>query len=204
MRSLLLVHGAASGPWVFDGWDAAFPEVHVHALDLHAGLVIAEASMENYAAAVAAATELLPAPAAVVAWSMGGLAAMMAAARVEPAALVLLEASAPAEVQGFDLEVEPRAGTFDGAAECGAFPPAIRARPESSLARAERKRGISVPSLPRRTLVVYGSEFPDERGRALAAAYGAGVVEVPGASHWDLVRGAEARAAAAEFLTLRA
>jgi hypothetical protein len=42
----------------------------------------------------------------------------------------------------------------------GSFPSDMRARPESLFARAERKRGISVPSLPCPSLVIYGDEFP--------------------------------------------
>lgn len=200
MASVLLVHGAASGPWVFDGWEREFPARQVHAVDLQAGLVVAEASMQNYAAAVSGAAELLGRPLALVGWSMGGLAAMIAAARTRPAALVLLEPSAPAEVQGMHPEVELRPGTFDGEAEYGGFPAGMRARPESVLARAERKRGISVPVLPHRSLVVYGREFAGERGRRVADAYGVESVEVAAASHWDLVRGPEARAVVARFL----
>ena len=167
--------------------------------DLQAGLVVAEASMENYAAAVVDAAELVPRPLVLVGWSMGGLVAMMAAGRVDPAALVLLEPSPPAEVQGADETVVLRAGTFDPEDAYGPFPPGIAKRPESSLARAERKRGISVPALPDRTLVLYGDDFPEERGRAVAARYGVEAQAVPGADHWQLVLGAEAAAAAAAF-----
>ena len=34
---LILVHGATSGPWVFDHWPAAFPGYDVRAPDLQAG-----------------------------------------------------------------------------------------------------------------------------------------------------------------------
>lgn len=200
LRSLLLAHGAASGPWVFDGWEESFPELRVHALDLQAGLVVAEASMLNYAAAVAATAGLLEPPLAVCGWSMGGLAAMMAAHIVEPEALVLLEPSAPAGVQGLDPEVRPAPGTYDGEAEYGAFPAGIRARPESALARAERKRGIPVDSLPAPTIVVYGRDFPEERGRALAEVYGLEAVEAPDASHWDLVLDPAIRSSVATLL----
>jgi pimeloyl-ACP methyl ester carboxylesterase len=172
----------------------------VVAPDLQAGLVVAEASMLNYAAAVAATAGLVARPVALVGWSMGGLAAMIAAERADAAALVLLEASPPAEVQGFRPEIELAAGVYDGEAEYGAFPDGMRARPESALARAERKRGMSVPALPARTLVVYGREFPEERGTRLAEAYGAETLEAPGASHWDLVRDPALRPAIAQFL----
>jgi len=159
----------------------------VAAVDLQAGLNLAEASMTNYAAVVARATEWLPRPVAICGWSSGGLAAMMAARQAEADLLVLLEASPPGEVQGFDESVPVEPGTFDPEETYGAFPPGMRARPESSLARAERKRGISVPALPCPAVVVYGDEFAEERGRRLAAYYGAEELAFPGLDHWGLV-----------------
>ena len=182
-----MAHGAGSGPWVFDGWPDAFPGMDVAAVDLQAGLNLAEASMTNYAAVVARATEWLPRPVAICGWSSGGLAAMMAARQAEADLLVLLEASPPGEVQGFDESVPVEPGTFDPEETYGAFPPGMRARPESSLARAERKRGISVPALPCPAVVVYGDEFAEERGRRLAAYYGAEELAFPGLDHWGLV-----------------
>lgn len=190
-RSLLLVHGAGSGPWVFDRWPAHFPPaLRLETVDLQDGLDPAHASMAQYADAVARAAQRLEHPVVVVAWSMGGLAAMMAADSAD--ALVLLEASAPAEVQGVHRDVRPAPGVFDPEAEYGAFPDGVRARPESSLARAERKRGISVPEIACPVLVVYGDEFADERGRRLVERYGARKVALPGKSHWDLVRDPDA------------
>ena len=173
----------------------------LHAIDLQAGLVVENASMLNYEAVVTATAAPLPQPRALVGWSMGGLVAMMAARRVQPAALVLLEPSPPAEVQGAHPEVEVRSGAFDPEAEYGPFPPGVRARPESSLARAERKRGIGVPALDCPTLVVHGDEFSPERGADLARLYGADELHVPGASHWDLVTDAGVRASVAAYVT---
>ena len=190
-RSLLLVHGAGSGPWVFDRWPAHFPHaLRLETVDLQDGLDPAHASMAQYADAIARAAERPEHPIVVVAWSMGGLAAMMAADSAD--ALVLLEASAPAEVQGVHRDVRPAPGVFDPEREYGAFPDGVRARPESSLARAERKRGISVPEIACPVLVVYGDEFTDERGRRLVERYGARELALPGKSHWDLVRDPEA------------
>jgi pimeloyl-ACP methyl ester carboxylesterase len=172
---------------VFDGWAAAFPDLEVEAVDLMAGLNVAEAAMSNYAAVIVRAAEWLPRPVALCGWSSGGLAAMMAARQAEADFLILLESSPPGEVQGFDESVPLRTGTFDPEATYGAFPPGMRARPESLLARAERKRGVSVPELPCPALVVYGDAFPEERGRALAALYGAEELALPGLDHWDLV-----------------
>ena len=85
LRSLILVHGAGSGPWVFDGWTAAFPGVELEAIDLHAGLEVGEAAMSNYAAVVARAADLVPRPVGLCGWSMGGLVAMLAARQARAA-----------------------------------------------------------------------------------------------------------------------
>lgn len=170
---------------MFDAWPRFFPSLRVRTVDLHEGLDIAGATMGDYAAAIGRAAARLPRPLVLLGWSMGGLAAMMTARSAE--ALVLLEASAPGEVQGFRPEVALAPGVFDPEREYGPFPAGIRARPESALARAERKRGIPVPAISCPTLVVYGEEFPDERGRRLAKQYGARELPLPGRNHWDLV-----------------
>jgi hypothetical protein len=124
--SLLLVHGAGSGPRIYDGWADEFPSMRVAAVDLHG-------SLDVY----------------------------------------------------------------------GRFPSGIRSRPESSLARAERKRGISVPALPWPALVIYGDEFRDERGTALVRLYRAEGRYFGGLDHWGLVLDRRVRRAVAEFLANR-
>jgi pimeloyl-ACP methyl ester carboxylesterase len=187
LACVLLVHGAASGPWVFDRWLDRFAEPRTEAVDLQAGLDVAHASMRDYADRLASAAEGLPRPIAVCAWSMGGLVAMMAAPRVEPDCLVLLEASPSVEIQGTHPDVELAHGTFDGEATYGAFPDGVRSRPESLLARTERKRGMSVARLPGPTLVVSGREFPRERGRLFVEAYGCDELVFPELDHWGMV-----------------
>jgi pimeloyl-ACP methyl ester carboxylesterase len=187
-RSLLLVHGSGSGPWIFEGWIAAFPGVTVDAVDLHAGLDVRRASHADYAEAVARAAAELPRPLALCGWSMGGLVVLQAAEQVRPDSVVVIEPSAPAEVQGSHPETEVADGSFDPEALYGRpFPAGMRARPESSRARAERKRGISVPSLPCPSLVVFGDEFRDERGTPVAELYGSDALDLPGLDHWDVV-----------------
>ncbi len=186
---------------MFEGWQAAFPDVELDAVDLHAGLNLPEASMTNYASIVDRASELLSRPLVVCGWSMGGLAAMMAAERVEPDALVLLEPSPPAEVQGVHPEVKPAPGIYDAEQVYAVFPAGVRARPESALARGERKRGISVPRLPRRTLLVYGEEFAEDRGRKIASTYGADELRVEAASHWGLVLEERVRRQVADWIS---
>jgi pimeloyl-ACP methyl ester carboxylesterase len=139
--------------------------------------------MRHYAAAIERAAAELPHPRTVVAWSMGGLAALIA--RDSADVLVLLEPSPPGEVQGFVPGLALAYGTFDPERVYGAFPPGIRARPESELARRERRRGISVPGLGCPALVVYGDR--EERGGAIAERYGTDSLHLPGKRHWDLV-----------------
>jgi pimeloyl-ACP methyl ester carboxylesterase len=199
--SLLLVHGAGSGPWIYDGWAGSFPDVDVRAVDLQGGLDVARASMADYGAQVVAAAQgLLPRPVALCGWSMGGLVVLQAAAEVQPHAVVLIEPSPPAEIQGFEPAVQPEDGTFDPEAVYGLFPRGVPVRPESALARAERKRGISAPALPCPSLVVYGDEFPDERGRRIARLYGSSQCEFRGLDHWGLVRDPRVRDVIARFL----
>ena len=163
------------------------PDARTEAVDLQEGLDVARASMHDYAERVERSAEVLPRPVAICAWSMGGLVAMMAAQRVEPDCLVLLEPSPPAEIQGTDPDVELDRGTFDGEASYGAFPAGVRSRPESRLARAERKRGISVARLAGPALVISGREFAMERGRLVAERYGCDEVTFPELDHWGLV-----------------
>jgi pimeloyl-ACP methyl ester carboxylesterase len=172
---------------VFERWAGAFPAVRLEAVDLHAGLNVGEAAMSNYAAAVARAVDGLPQPVALCGWSMGGLAAMLAARQAGAQRLVVLEPSPPGEVQGFDPGLPLETGTFDPEDAYGPFPPGARARPESSLARSERRLGVSLPALPCPALVVYGDEFAEARGRAVARFYGAEERFFPGLDHWDLV-----------------
>jgi len=185
--TLVLVHGAGSGPWIFDSWRSSFEIWRVELVDLQAGLNVAEASMADYARVAVRASADAARPLVLCGWSLGGLAVLMAVERARPDLVVLLETSPPAEVQGSDLGIPLGAGTFDPEAAYGPFPPGVPARPESAVARAERKRGISVPPLPCPSVVVYGTEFPEDRGRAIAALYGSETLEFPDLDHWGLV-----------------
>jgi pimeloyl-ACP methyl ester carboxylesterase len=199
-RSLLLVHGAGTGPWVFDGWREDFPGITVAAVDLHEALEVATASHADYATKVADAARALPTPVSLCGWSMGGLAVLQAAGRVRPHSVILLEPSPPAEVQGYNPNSELGQGTFNPEAVYGVFPAGMRARPESKRARDERKRGISVPSLPCASLVVYGDAFREERGKPVARLYGSDELDFPGLDHWGLVSDVRVRAKIAEWL----
>lgn len=198
--SLLLVHGAGSGPWVFRGWARTFPGIVVAFADLQRGLDVTRASHEDYAENVVRAAAELPQPVSLCGWSMGGLVVLQANGRDRPHSAILLEASPPAEVQGFNPTVRVCDGSFDPEAIYGRFPPDMQPRLESSRARAERKRGISVPALPCPSLVVCGDEFREQRGRPIARLYGSQVLDFPGLGHWELVRAERVRTAISRWL----
>lgn len=185
--SVLLLHGAGSGPGIFTGWGRHFPDSDVVPVDLQAGVSVDTASMEDYARRAVEESRRAPPPVLLCGWSMGGLVAMMAARTLRPGWLALLEPSPPAEVQGFDDTVAPSPGAFDPQAEYGPFPAGVEARPESRAARCERKRGISIAALPCPTLVVYGRDFPHERGSRIAETYAADALELGDLDHWGLV-----------------
>ncbi|MDQ3660373.1 MAG: alpha/beta hydrolase [Actinomycetota bacterium] len=198
--SLMLVHGAGSGPWVFERWGVAFPGIEVVAIDLHDGLDVSRTSMQDYARSLVDASTGLRTPLFVCGWSMGGLVALMASASLELAGLILIEPSPPAELQGFDETHELRKGAFDPEQAYGAFPAGIKSRWESQLARDERKRGVTVPSVTCPCLVVWGDEFATDRGRAVAGLYSAEGIPIPGADHWDLVLNLEGRDAVRQWI----
>jgi pimeloyl-ACP methyl ester carboxylesterase len=202
--SLLLVHGAGSSPSIYAEWPAAFLDLRVAAVDLHEGLDVGSASMEDYADRVVAAARSLPGPVALCGWSMGGLVVLQVAARLHAHSIVLIDSSPPAEIQGFDSGLPSASGTFDPEVVYGPFPPGIEARPESTRARSDRKRGISVPDLPCPSLVIYGDDFRDERGGAIARLYGSGEHYFPGDDHWDLLRDPRVRETIADFLGVSA
>jgi pimeloyl-ACP methyl ester carboxylesterase len=200
VAAVLLVHGAGTGPWIFEGWSDTFPPEVLHAVDLHEGVDVGRASMADYQAVMERFAASLSAPVAVIAWSMGGLVAMMAAEAIRPACLVLLEPSAPAEIQGHDPGARAEEGTFDPEEVYGRFPVGFRSRLESSKARAERKAGISVPLFPCPSVVVATREFSQERGRLVAEYYGSQELTFPDLDHWDLVTQPHVRTSIAAHL----
>lgn len=207
---VVLVHGAANSSVVWRYWQASLAEQgwSSHALDLRGhgsseGSVDG-ATMTDYADDVVAFTEGLPMAPVLMGWSMGGLVALMVAARGRAKACVALAPSAPADWR--DEGVEIRRGVFgpeeygitsDEPADQPTMPDLdIEERavgieslsPESRAARDDRKAGIVVESLPCPLLVVTGSEDRDwprsaYDGMHLPADY----FEAAGASHWGLV-----------------
>ena len=110
--SLLLIHGAASGAWVWDAWRRHLRELgwQVNVLDLrgHGRSLptdLSTVTLEDYVADIASVTVQIERAQGihpvVGGWSMGGLLAQMYAAQhPETPALLLFDSIAPVEVTG--------------------------------------------------------------------------------------------------------
>ncbi len=209
---IVLVHGAANAAAVWTywlrelaarGWPAYAPDLRGHGAS--APMDLSAVTMADYAADVAQVVRQLRDRPVLVGWSMGGLVAMMVAATGAARACVALAPSAPSET--LYPSVPLRRGEFgpeeygitgdDPDDQQGPMPDLDRAERlialgslgrESRLARDERKRGITIPSLPCPLLVVTGTadlQWPRERYAAIHVP--ADYLEVEGASHWGLV-----------------
>lgn len=207
-KRVVLVHGATSGPWVFDGWAEFWPGDDVRVPDLQEGLDVAHATMSDYADRVVAVARDSDAgdqgdadrPLILCGWSMGGLVAMMAALRCKPAALVLIEPSVSKEIDGGDAGWPLDHGSYESESTYGHSVDGMQHRPESLLARGERKRGISIPGFDCPVLVIAGPDFGDTRGAPVAKYYGAKLLEFPTLSHFQLVVHPWVREAVAEWV----
>jgi pimeloyl-ACP methyl ester carboxylesterase len=109
---VLMVHGAFCGGWAFDafrgpfeaqGYSCTAPDLRGHRKGAQPGDV-AQISMSDYAADIAALIQKQARPPILIGHSLGGLVAQMAAARAEVAALILLAPSAPWGVAGSSFE----------------------------------------------------------------------------------------------------
>jgi pimeloyl-ACP methyl ester carboxylesterase len=197
-RRLVLVHGASSGPWVFEPWTGRFPDFEMRVPDLQAGLAVERASMDDYAEQVIAATG--GPGAVVVGWSMGGLVAMLAAQQQRLAALVLVEPSQPRELGRHDPTVVPTVGVYDAETMYGPLPPGTRHRPESRLALEERQRGITIPLIDCPLLVIASSSYPTSRGSDVVDHYGGELLEFPTLDHGSVIKAPEVASAITTWL----
>jgi len=209
--AIVFVHGAANSSRVWEFWqqDVAARGWASYALDLrgHGDSGPAElgaTSMADYADDVERLVRQLARPPVLVGWSMGGLAALMAAARGGVAAWVGLGPSPPARAR--DARVPLRRDTF-GPEEYGIVSRDVADQPtmpdldagaraialaslgrESRYARDERKAGIVIPRLACPALIVAGGadqSYPPSSYATLPIAVDLIVAE--GSSHWGLV-----------------
>jgi len=107
--SVIMVHGGFCGGWAFDafrapfeaaGYDCVAPNLRGHG---DGGKVVG-VSMTDFARDIAALIDAQAEPPVLIGHSMGGLVAMMAAAKAPVRALVLLAPSPPWGVAGASLE----------------------------------------------------------------------------------------------------
>jgi pimeloyl-ACP methyl ester carboxylesterase len=239
--SLLCIHGAATGAWVWDLWRQYLKPFgwRVNVLDLrgHGRSVpvdFSEVTLEDYVSDVESVTPQIAAAEGaqpvICGWDMGGLIAMMYAARhPETPALALFAPSLPIEVAGrMPLDELRRVpSTPVGPEHFGVFPDDFEASrtvlfdltdeeaqrvlqstagaQESGFAQRQRGRGISIPAgaIGAPAAVVYGETEPDpapELNRRLAEHIGAKGIGVAGAGHWGVVMSENAVAATAPQL----
>jgi pimeloyl-ACP methyl ester carboxylesterase len=221
---IVLVHGAANSALVWTLWQRelaarGFPS---YAIDLRghgasSGADLSRTSMHDYTDDVRSVLRQLGARPVVMGWSMGGLVAMMTAAkpgagkprdislaRHAPLACVALAPSTPAA--RIDASRRLRTGEFD-AAEYGITsdnPDDQRAMPdlereerimalaslsrESRYARDERGAGIVIAQMSCSLLIATGTDDRQwPRSKYDGMHLKAEHVSVDGASHWGLV-----------------
>ncbi|HEY8011028.1 MAG TPA: alpha/beta fold hydrolase [Rudaea sp.] len=226
---VVMVHGAGGGGWEWAIWRRVF-ETHgwqVSAPDLlPASRGLAATQIEDYTQQVVAwtrastepATSIPSAPATtacvLIGASLGGLLAMLVAARAQPAALVLINPMSPAAVGA--TVIEPHAAPRDYpeivtwgsqrsfASTARALPDADAAarlfalrrwRDESGAVLRAAASGMRV-DLPRCPMLVLASESDDDvpprTSLALAQACAAEFRQLPGASHVGPLLGRDA------------
>jgi non-heme chloroperoxidase len=101
--SVVMIHGAFSGGWVFDAWQPVFEaqgyNVHAPTLRFHeagsAQSELARTGMLDFVADLEALLDRIGGAPIVIGHSLGGLLAQMLAARGRARALILLAPSAP-------------------------------------------------------------------------------------------------------------
>ena len=241
LPSLLFIHGAANGAWVWEAWQAQLRplgwnpivlDLRGHGLSLPVDF--SEVTMEDYLADVESVagqvTVALGVHPVIAGWSMGGLVALMYAAKhPKTPAVVAFSPSMPLEVAGKASIEALRAipSTPVGPEHYGIFVDDLEAsRPalagltddesrrvlaqsagarESGFARRQRYRGISVPAgaIQAPALVIYGEAEAEPRpteARRLAVYLGGESIGAAGAGHWGIVYSEATVAALAPLL----
>jgi pimeloyl-ACP methyl ester carboxylesterase len=115
---MIMVHGGFCGGWAFDAFRRPFeaagyaclaPDLRGHGPN---GGGVAGVSMSDFAADITALINAEPQPPVLIGHSMGGLVAMMAAAKAPVQALILLAPSPPWGVPGASMEEAASAMTL--------------------------------------------------------------------------------------------
>jgi pimeloyl-ACP methyl ester carboxylesterase len=208
---IVLVHGAANSSRVWAFWQTELARLGwtSYAVDLRghgesSPVDLSHTVMADYADDVLALSRQLACRPVLIGWSMGGLAAMLAAAAGDAPAYVGLGPSLPARVR--DTSLVLRTGTF-GPEEYGILSADPNDQPtmpdldleerviavaslsrESRRARDDRKAGIVITGLPCPALIVTGSaDVIVPRGIYAELPVTADFLEGNGASHWGLV-----------------
>ena len=207
---VVLVHGAANSSVVWRFWQESLARQgwSSHAVDLRGhGKSLGSVdglSMSDYADDIESVANDLSETPVVMGWSMGGLVAIMVAARGLARACIGLAPSTPSLKR--DESVLIRRGVFgpeeygitsDDPAEQPVMPDLDTeerlialgsASSESRTARDDRKAGIVVRSMSCPLLVVTGSEDQSWPRSAYAGLHlPATYLESHGSSHWGLV-----------------
>jgi pimeloyl-ACP methyl ester carboxylesterase len=208
---IVLVHGAANSAIVWTFWQRALAErgYASHAVDLRghgasSSCDLSGTSMQDYVDDIASVVDQLATPPVLIGWSMGGLIAMMHAARAGAVACAALAPSTPARernprkrISTGEFGAEWYGITSDDPDDQPLMPDLDREErvialaslgKESRYARGDRAAGIIIESLPCPLLIAAGSEdrqWPRSRydGLWLDAEY----LAAEGASHWGLV-----------------
>jgi pimeloyl-ACP methyl ester carboxylesterase len=238
---ILFIHGAANGAWVWEGWRRQLTSLGHQpiVLDLRGHgrslpVDFSTITMDDYVADVESVTGQVTARFGqhpiIAGWSMGGLIAMMYAARhPETPGLILFAPSPPVEVGGrADPEKVRATPTIAFGPELyGLYPQNYeRSRRalkdltedeakrvlansdgalESGFARRQRQRGISIPadSISCPSILIHGESdtaISPENSAGVAAYLGAELVSLPEAGHWAPVYGEECIANLAPLL----
>jgi len=145
----VLVHGAGSGPWVYEGWEHYFPGVTVDAIDLQEELDVSKAFPRRLCTEGRRYPSSLPGPTSLCGWSMGGLVVLQATPAHKPPQC---RAARVERTRRGDKSTTPTTelvdGSFDPEVVYGPFPGRNARSARIDSRPSERKRGISVPTLP--------------------------------------------------------
>lgn len=213
---VLLIHGAGGGGWEWNVWCPVLRAAgwRTHAPDLMpAPAGLAQTRLADYVDATRAQAAAMRRPVLVGA-SLGGLIAAMLANDVDASALVLINPVPPADF-GEPMASETRAIVPWGSARSWrgtvrALPDADetahlyafrRWRDESGAVLHEARAGVEVARSACRVLVVASGrddDVPFAASAALAHAWEATLLQLPGASHVGPLFGRNAHSVAAQ------